>query len=246
MVTPEAHIITLADLKNIKKLGYSIQGASSINATNYLKVTFPDFNLLKLLLTLENHLTPTSQTDITRQINIDTIRKALVIDYRNNFSGVEDALVFIRKFENKEGSITVFHEYCIIPAPFRNSGIIKKVFLESLKQYINMKADFIYVHAGLGLGGYVWAKYGFGARNKSEMEVILKIAEIQLTRRQYSFVKNIFDVYYSRHEAGEAFPIFNWAALDYMKPILLGSDWHGILNLKDPEQVSKYYRYVSG
>ena len=59
-------------------------------------------------------------------------------------------------------------------------------------------------------------------------------------------VRNIFDVYYSRHEAGEAFPIFNWAALDYMKPILLGSDWHGILNLKDPEQVSKYYRYVSG
>gem|GEM_PF-3479077 len=36
-----------------------------------------------------------------------------------------------------------------------------------------------------------------------------------------------------------------WAAFDFMKPVLMGSDWHGELDLKNKEQFRNFKDYVS-
>jgi hypothetical protein len=60
-----------------------------------------------------------------------------------------------------------------------------------------MVAQTVKVVAGLSKGAYVWAKYGFVAVNKSEMQGILKRAQAQLTNKQYKRAEAIFNHYYT-------------------------------------------------
>jgi hypothetical protein len=119
------------------------------------------------------------------------------------------------------------------------------VFLESLKQYINMNAMKIFVHAGLSGGGYVWAKCGFTGVRKSEMQLILDSAEKMLQPDDFLDINRYFEKYYTENPAGCNFPINIWAAMDCMKTILMGSDWHGELNLQNPIHLRNFINYVS-
>lgn len=145
--------------------------------------TFPNFNLFSLLNTVEIHFTPTSQTAISRKIYFDDTRHTIKIEYQNKYSSEDDALLFIREFINNKGGINIKHEFCVIPKNYRKTGLIKPVFQESLRQYVNMNAKRIFVHAGLSGGGYTWAKYGFAALSKTEVKLILNKAKQDLHPR---------------------------------------------------------------
>lgn len=167
----------------------------------------------------------------------------LIIEFKNAFVDENEALLFIRKFRNT-GEIVVSHEYCVIPLEYRGMGLIKPVFRESLQQYVNMHASRIEVHAGLADGGYAWAKHGFAAVNKKEVDAILRKAEMVLFDAQYKAVKRIHEIYYGKKPNGADFPIELWAAMDFMKPVLRGSHWHGALDLKSPAQFNNFRNYV--
>jgi hypothetical protein len=152
--------------------------------------------------------------------------------------------MFIRKFTRIDGKILVNHLYCIIPLLYRGKGLIKSVFKSSLQQYVNMNADKIIVHAGLDSGGYVWAKFGFVAVNNDEVSTILANAEKRLTKVQYEIINSIYIKYYARDPNGRSFPMTLWANLDFMKDLLMGSDWKGELDLKNSEQFSNFKEYV--
>ncbi|RYG49650.1 MAG: hypothetical protein EOO01_12270 [Chitinophagaceae bacterium] len=154
-------------------------------------------------------------------------------------------MVFIRTFEKDNGAIRVIHDYCLVPAVHQGKGAIKPVFKESLQQYVNMKAEKIFVHAGLSGGGYTWARYSFAALHKVEVTTILTAAEKKLSGGDFAVVKSIYDTYYRNFPSGEAFPMDLWAALDFMKEVLRGSDWHGVIDLKNSEQLRNFSDYVS-
>lgn len=242
---PQKYRFSKADAIEISKIGYQITNKGSITFEKFMQRFFPNFNLISLLTVLENNFTATTQTNIKRLIYFDDINKLLKIEYKNEFINEDDALLFIREFINKDGIIEINHKYCVIPKNSRNNGLIKPVFQESLQQYVSMNARKILLQAGLSGGGYAWAKYGFVAINKNELDAILFKAKLALNRNDFAVVKKIYDIYYMKKPNGKSFPIDLWASLDYMKLILMGSDWHGELDLKNKEQFRNFKNYVS-
>lgn len=242
---PLEYSFTKADTQQLNKIGYQIQGKEAAAFTTFMQRFFPHFNLVSLLRVVENQFTPISPTDITRKIYFDDLPGILKIEYKNEFQHEDDALLFIREFINNDGIIEIKHEYCVIPKNSRNNGLIKPVFQESLQQYVNINAHKIHVHAGLSGGGYTWAKYGFVAKIKDEVDIIMNSAKSSLSKSNFNVVKKIYDVYYTKNPNGTSFPMDLWASLDYMKPILMGSDWHGELDLKNKEQFRNFSDYVS-
>ena len=55
-----------------------------------------------------------------------------------------------------------------------------------------MNAKKILVYAGLSGGGYTWAKYGFAALNKTEVDLILNKAKLGLNQRDFSVAEKIY------------------------------------------------------
>jgi hypothetical protein len=226
-------------------MGYKITNTGEPLFEEFMQSLFPNFNLVALLKVVENQFTATTQEEIIREIFCDEIKSSLNIAYRNKFKNENGALLFMREFISKKGGIEIKHNYCVIPKDSRNNGLIKPVFQVSLQQYVNMDAKRILLHAGLSGGGYTWARCGFVAIDKSEVGAILHTAKSALNKTDFVAVKKVYDIYYSKNPNGKAFPMDLWAAFYYMKPILMGSDWHGELNLKNQEQFRIFKNYVS-
>ena len=241
---PQKHKFSEGDAEELQKIGYAIVHTGKHSFVAFMHENFPDFNLLALVKAVEHHFNQTTTAVIVRRINSDEDGKQLRLEYYNDFTKEDDALLFVRSFLKKAGQIEINHEYCVIPKASRGKGLIKPVFQESLQQYVNMNAAKILVHAGLSAGGYAWAKHGFVAVYKIEVDAILKVAEERLPANEFNVVKRIYEVYYHRNPVGKNFPIDLWAALDFMKPILAGSDWHGEVNLKNEEQFHNFMNYV--
>lgn len=243
-LTPQKHSFSKVDVDEISKIGYIINSADTTSLELFMQKRFPDFNLLRLLQVIETHFTGTTTKPISRVIGFDNKQNNLRLEYYNQFSHEDDALVFIREFSITNKAIEVKHEYCIIPKDSRDQRLIKPVFQESLQQYINMNAKKIKVHAGLSGGGYTWARHGFVALEKNEVDIILNNAQVELMNDEFLIVKKIYDTYYTKNPNGKSFPMELWAGLDFMKPVLLGSDWHGEIDLKNKEQLRNFKDYV--
>ncbi len=243
-LTPQKYKFTNSDVKKLNDIGYELIACSTIPFEIFMQSRFPDFNLLALLKMVENQFTGTTNKKLHRTIEFDDSKDLLRIEYYNEYNNQDDALLFIREFSIINRMIQVSHVYCVIPKSSRGNGLIKPVFQESLKQYINSNVKRILVHAGLSGGGYAWAKHGFAAINKAEVEAILNKAKKALSTNEFAVVEKIFNTYYSRKPKGKAFPMDLWAALEYMKPVLMGSDWRGELDLKNKEQFRNFNDYV--
>ena len=237
---------TKGDANDIKALGYDIKTNGKTTIEKIMPSKFPNFNLLSLLRSVETSFSQTTTNKIHRILEFDDAASVLRIQYYNEHRDEEDALVFVREFSVVNKSIQVKHDYCIIPKPYRGQGLIKPVFKESLQQYVNMNAKKIAVHAGLSSGGYAWAKHGFVAINKREVDQILKLAKTKIDKTEFAAIKKIYDIYYAKNPGGKAFPMDLWAAFSFMKKVLMGSDWHGELDLKNQDQFRNFKEYVYG
>lgn len=189
---PLSNNFSETDVTSINNIGYQIISKGNISFEKFMQRAFPDFNLVSLLNGVETHFTPTSQTAISRKIYYDDTRNILRIEYQNKYSSEDDALLFIRELIHNKGVIDIIHEFCVIPKNSRRTGLIKPVFQESLQQYINMNAKRILLHAALSGGGYTWAKYGFAALNKTEVDLILNKAKLGLNQRDFSVAEKIY------------------------------------------------------
>lgn len=245
----ENYIFTPEDVEELKKIGYTLVSSSSSSTETldvFINTFFQNLNILTLLQKVEQYFTPATTASIVRNIYFDFSIKELVLECYNDIDHTNSdlSLVFVRKFLKISRSIIIEHSYCILPLLSRGQGHIKPVFMESLEQYLNCGAKKIIVHAALSGGGYTWARHGFRATNQIEMAAILSKARIALNPSEYAICKRIYDGYYIRYPRGRSFPINFWAALDFMKPVLLGSDWHGELDLKNKNYVNKFKEYV--
>lgn len=235
------------DINLITGLGYQIHGCSTAAFIRMMNNEYRNFDLLSLLRCVETHFSPTTEHAINRFIFVDIAQGKLQICYFNDpIAGADDELSFVRTFLSKNGKISVFHDRCVLPVSHRNKGLIKPVFAESLRQYLAMGASSIYLTAGLANGGYMWAKIGFAAVNKEEVQSILKSARIALRPETFIPVNKIFDGYYQKHPNGKSFPIYLWAEIEEMKPILTAHYWEGVLDLQNEKQLTKFTYYVSG
>jgi len=242
---PEIYQFTNSDAEELKFLGYQLISDNIDSFIRFMQTKFRNFNLLALLKVVDKQFSDTTDKYIIREIRFEESSNKLRINYHNGCDDEDNALAFVREFSVKANAIKVNHIYCVIPKSSRNKGLIKPVFRESLQQYVNCNAKVISVHAGLSGGGYTWARHGFCATIRSEVDFILQEAKKLLSNHEFGVVEKIYNTYYYKNPKGKAFPMDLWAALDFMKPVLMGSDWHGELNLKNKEQFRNFKDYVS-
>jgi len=60
----------------------------------------------------------------------------------------------------------------------------------------------------------------------------------------FSAVQTIYTFYYSEFPNGDAFPIAEWAALPFMKPILRHTFWDGTMDFNNSEQFGNFIKYI--
>jgi hypothetical protein len=117
-----------------------------------------------------------------------------------------------------------------------------------LAQYEKMGVNHIDLYAALSDGGAVWARFGFKATRRSEMERILRQAEQDLSGKPkiLKTVTDTFNSYYNSEPDGTAFPIQNWVAIPEMEPILkkVHSHWHGRMDLTNSKDLDNFKKYV--
>lgn len=195
-VVRQAYTFTDNDVATILSLGYQFKKVKSSNFKDFMNRYYKGFNLASLLEYLEQILVPLTALTVTRLIAVEN--KNLHIKLENEHLGDEViALVFERLFHYEPGNITVYHKFFVIPLLAQANDLGRKILKASLQQYINMRLKVINVTAGLSIGPYVWAKYGFVATKKSEVKRILAQAKARLTTEQYTDVQAIYDNYYT-------------------------------------------------
>lgn len=238
-IEPQTYIMTDTDTNFLVDRGWEIENNSNLSVNDFVNSFFPNFNICKFLDEVDQVLANCSSKIIKKLKFEETFPKIWVYYYAEN----ED-LAFIREFFYEEGIIQVSHSLFVIPGVAQNKGIAKLVFQNSLQQYININLAKIHVYAALDTGGYVWAKHHFTANSHEEMVKILQKAKVQLADNQYKYVLRIFENYYNSNPRGNAFPIVKWAEMPFMKDILLGSNWHGTMDLRNTQQFSNFIKYV--
>jgi hypothetical protein len=155
-----------------------------------------------------------------------------------------NGLVFARTFmRDPAGIIIVNHDYFRLPESARGQNKGKEVLGTCFDQYMNIGVSKITVHAALQDGGYVWARAGFRAIHKIEVEVILKEAENRLPQDEYNIAKVWYDDHYNNF-SNLPFNISDWAGLPFMETILRGSHWHGEIDLTNPAELRNFKKYV--
>ena len=236
------------DIEDAQRLGYHFDVPVNV-ATDQINRFFPGIELVILLERLENLLSAHTEVPTDKKIIINTIPSAYfqILYLSANYWNEDTGLTMSRYFEYEQDRLIVYHHYFVLPKSARGQGIGTKVQGAWLEQYMNMEVKEIHVHAGLKDGGLVWAKMGFKALYKHEMENILRSAEQLLSGTdELEAVKAIFDAYYEKDINGKSFPIRNWANIEAMKPILKldTNNWHGWIDLTNPQELLNFKKYV--
>jgi len=238
------HQITESEIKRVEALGFHIENLTSEKVQVFMS-KFRGLELHHLTTELSDLFVPLTAPQIQRGIILNDPPPSLSIQFiYDDIQHPEKHLIFSRKFELGR-ELSVKHEYFDLPPSARNKGVGKKVLGICLKQYLKMGVVKILVHAGLQDGGYVWARAGFKATKRNEMQEILRQCQTKLSAIEISIVQGIFEEYYNREPNGTAFSIEEWSRLHFMEKILRGSSWHGAIDLSNTEEINNFSRYVS-
>ena len=153
-----------------------------------------------------------------------------------------------RIFSYHDHELIVYHEFLVLPEKCRGQRLGSKILSAFLEQYEKMGVKKINVHAGLSDGGAVWAKFGFKATEKREMERILRTARSRLSDlpKILKAVEDTFNDYYGKEPDGKAFPINKWASIPAMISILKMDihNWHGQIDLTNTLDLRNFKLYV--
>jgi len=239
--TSYTHTISSAEIRAVLGLGFSVQ-SSSAPAEQFINSHFPNFDLFPLLETVDTVLAALTKTTISREVILTDgpMPKMEILFYSSDYNDENIGLVMWRTFTVEIQGIIVDHDFFRIPRAARGKGVFKKILRAFFQQYVNIGAGKIRVHAALEDGGLAWAKLGFRAIDKAEVDEILRKAGAILAPAQFNLVRLPYDRYYSQNPAGQAFPIIRWAEMSFMEPILKQSNWHGVVDLTNPQEFSNF------
>lgn len=101
-------------------------------------------------------------------VSFDPDSNSVIVGFEN-----PHGLRFVREFRlDKDGNITsVYHEYFELPESAQGTGISKDAMLSMLKTYKAAGIEKVDLHANLGMGGYVFLRYGFLPDDKSGNDI---------------------------------------------------------------------------
>ena len=244
--TPYSYTTSAEDISIIRALGYSFEG-SPRPPHQFINDYFPNLDLVSALTAIDVPLSDTTNSALYRKIILDDGKPELEVQFFSaNYRDANEGLALSRIFRLESSGPVVTHELLRLPAHFRKRGISKIILTAMFQQYVNVGVKKILVHAALADGGLVWAKQFFMAIDKTEVKAILDKARAALTPEQFRTVSVIFDHYYSQNPDGQAFPMYKWAELPFLEPILRGSHWHGAVDLTNPVELTNFVHHAIG
>jgi len=242
------HQVTPSEINAITSLGFVIEINGGITADAFVNRDFTGLNIKEFAQQIESNLQPIAEDVIRRKIVLnDEVPPKLVISYiTTNIMDADHRLLFKRTFTKEVDTVHVKHDFLALPEAARGKRLGRKILQICLQHYLEMGVSKINVHAALETGGYEWTKAGFRATDPAEMAKILNDARSALTAAQFTLVKKLYDDYYGKKPAGNAFPIIEWSGLPFMKSILKNNDWHGELDLTNSEDLFNFKEYANG
>ena len=232
-------------LDGVSALGFTFKYDAQIKPVSFLNQNFRGLALLRLSREVKSLLEPLASTQVHAQWQLTEPPPVIALLYSSDDGFVEDTgVVLSRRFERNESGLEVYHEYFSLPREHRGKKIGRKILKDFFLQYERMGVRKIKVHATLRDGGYAWARAGFRAVRKTEVDRILGKARQQLSGEELETVEGIYNDHYNNFY-GQPFPIEYWARLDYMENLLRGSSWHGEIDLTNSFEFDNFNDYVS-
>ena len=148
----------------------------------------------------------------------------------------------------------VEHCYFRLEKEFQKGGIGKSILSNSVKMYDKLGIGKVYLSAGLSVGGYAWAKYGFKPENRDDLfrlydEVRSNMYSLNLNPRIYSLVTGLLNcddpkTVWTLSDLQMPVTKFDGEQTTLGKALLMGTSWNGELDLKDRESRERFEQYV--
>lgn len=141
----------------------------------------------------------------------------------------------------------VYHSSFVVQPGTRNAGVGKTLFNNMLDLYDHLGIEKVKVSAGLSVGGYAWARFGFSP-NRDDWQVL----RYRVKERAESMSPDIKAQVNLISKLDDPKAVWLLAALkdskgrNVGKDMLLGSSWDGSLDLRDKEAYGVTRYYASG
>lgn len=128
----------------------------------------------------------------------------------------------------------------------QGKGFAKEVMKEYLDSMLQMNVKQIDIFANKDVGGYAWAKFGFSANSRDEVEILLAQYGSRLSSANLANAEKLVADYYKSFPDAVTFPMKLLADKPYGRKLLLESSWNGKLDLTNKEELAKVYDYIAG
>ena len=148
-----------------------------------------------------------------------------------------DDFVCEREFFIENGQKVVEHKLFTIADTRQGNGIAAKCLMESMKAYKKAKIDRVSLFAGMTVGAYAWAKYGFCPDKISWIGIK---RHIRSTLKYYKIEDEMIDKWINDDD-----PKTIWKIADHPlgKKLLLESSWGGGMDLNDTHAYARCMAY---
>lgn len=216
-------------------LDYNISPELNKPSESHLRKEMSNFNFLKVFDTIAKNF-PEAKEGQRKDVKLTTDKYVTKLSYR-----VGENLI-LRKFYKEDGRNVVEHSYFEIEKKLQGSGISKTIFRDLVQEYEKAGVDEIRVYANIDVGGYTWAKYGFKSNSSTTVGMIIKKGYTNnlFSDAEYDNLKE----WYGKEKAKGNIDMRYLANKSYGKELLLGSNWEGIIDLKDPVQLRTFKDYL--
>jgi Phage Mu protein F like protein len=226
-----------ATIAKLKKLGFDIEDTPE--GRNYFNKNYKGFDFESLDNVMEGIAKNREFQYQSKKINL----------YANStnfsYSAYRGDFYLSRNLIVKDNVRTVYHNYFQLPNNFQDGGTSRNVFKELYSQYKASKIKQIDVTAGLDVGGYAWARYGFLATDINDVMRIRYKAERflndgKINEAQFKDLNKII----SSNKRKKAFPMYLIAETNYGKDLLLETNWKGKIDLSNKIQRIRFENYL--
>jgi hypothetical protein len=222
-----------------------------------IKGVINDLNKITESLKIEKGAFNIKLTDSSLTIKFSSINiKA------NNINIAVDRVFSIKDAEKFVDNYTLFFN-----EKFQNNGVGKQIHKIFDKQNQNMNIDKITTSAGGKIGGYAWARAGYRTDREVAQYFLEDMKEhsqvnnkrlidtktnerYQITQNDYKEAEKRFNNFYSKPEnEDKLFPMNLLATIGPNnkagKALLIGNNWEGVIDYKDPQQKADYQNYIN-
>jgi GNAT superfamily N-acetyltransferase len=224
--------------------GYIIKVEKGIDVETFLVKHFPGFSPVAVSDQANQLLAPMTSKPIERQWQLSDPQPRISFFFASQDAFNERTGVCLsRTFRWTAEGVNVYHDYFTIPEQYRHQGIGRMVLKTWFELYERMKVQHIHLQATLEDGGYVWARAGFKATRRKDVDKILALAKLKLGPELFRVIKAYYDDHYNNFPE-QPFALENWARLSYMKPVLKNCSWYGQIDLTNYSEMTNFKNYV--